>query len=231
MRRKLTVSPRLSEIQSRAQRGARTEWYKIANKDSDEAEIRIYGMIGDLYGDGSGISASDFADELAQVTASTMKVRINSEGGSVFEGVAIYNALLEHPAKVNVIVDALAASAASFIAMAGDTVTMTRNGRMMIHDAQGFVMGPASDMREMAALLDDLSDNIADIYVQKAGEDIAHWRTLMSKDTWFSAQAAVEAGLADGIQGGSKAASNTLNPPPVLDIDGLRNALKGAVPA
>jgi ATP-dependent protease ClpP protease subunit len=117
---------------------------------------------------------------------------------------------------------------------------MTRNARMMIHDARGFAMGPAADMREMADLLDDLSNNIADIYVQKAGGTIATWRELMAKDTWFSAEQAVDAGLADEISGmkykkrAPQSKLDTVQPEPEhppFDLDGLRNALKGAVPA
>lgn len=241
----LQVPTRLLEIQARSSRRIHTDWYKIDNKaDTSEAEVWIYGPIGDPYGDGSGVSASEFARELAALKVDNIKVRLNTEGGSVFEGVAIYNAIAEHPARVDVVVDSLAASAGSFIAMAGDTVTMTRNARMMIHDAQGLAMGPAKDMREMADLLDSLSDNIADIYVQKAGGTVADWRVLMAKDTWFTAQEAVDAGLADEVQDGYKkrAPRNSLdtvqsgeggaeeiNPPPsVIDIVGLREAMKGA---
>jgi ATP-dependent Clp endopeptidase proteolytic subunit ClpP len=229
------------ELQAKAKKS--DSWYNINNSADDTAEVWIYGAIGDPYGDGSGVSASVFAQELAQVKASNIKVRLNTEGGSVFEGVAIYNAIKDHSAHVDVVVDSLAASAGSFIAMAGDTITMTRNARMMIHDAHGFTMGPAADMREMADLLDDLSNNIADIYVQKAGGTVAEWRELMSKDTWFTAEQAVDAGLADKISGKEykkRTASNKLDngqpgrvvdidPPPSYDFEGLRNALRGVL--
>lgn len=233
----LTVPKRLLELQAKAV-VRQSNWYKIDNRASTgEAEIWIYGTIGDIYGDGSGVSASVFAQELAALDVQNIKVRMNTEGGSVFEGVAIYNAIQEHPAHVAVVVDSLAASAGSFIAMAGDTVAMARNARMMIHDAHGMVMGTSSDMREMSALLDDLSDNIADIYVQRAGGTVADWRALMAKDTWFTAEQAVDAGLADKVldKGYQKRAPqskldtspSTDDPPPPIDIVGLREALKG----
>jgi hypothetical protein len=107
---------------------------------------------------------------------------------------------------VNVVVDGVAASIASVIAMAGDTVTMGRGAQMMIHNPSGLVMGQAQDMREMADLLDKLArDSIADVYAAKAGGDAAKWLDLMAAETWLSGPEAVAAGLADSAAGADPA--------------------------
>jgi ATP-dependent protease ClpP protease subunit len=180
-------------------RQGRNEWYRIQNKAGDTAEVYIYDEIGYF-----GVTAQDFVSDLRRVDASNIELHLNTPGGDVFDGIAIYNALKEHDAAVDVVVDSLAASAGSFIAMAGDTVTMTRNATMMIHDAHGLVIGNASDMTEMAGLLDKMSDNIASIYAERAGGSIADWRGAMRAESWYSADEAVEAGLADEVKGSAK---------------------------
>lgn len=128
-------------------------------------------------------------------------MHINSPGGDVFDGIAILNALRSHQGTVTTIVDGLAASAASFIAQAGSKRTMARNSEMMIHDASGLCIGNASDMREMLDLLDRASDNIASVYAERSGiGDIASWREAMGKETWYSAEEAVAARLADEVE-------------------------------
>lgn len=125
-------------------------------------------------------------------------MHINSPGGDVFDGIAILNALRAHKGPVTTIVDGLAASAASFIAQAGATRIMMRNSEMMIHDASGLCIGNASDMREMLDLLERTSDNIASVYAERSGTgSVETWRAAMSAETWYSAQEAVAAGLAD----------------------------------
>lgn len=171
-------------------------WYSIKNIGRDEAEVFIYDEIG-----GWGISASEFMNDFSAIKAKSINLRINSPGGDVFDGVAIYNAIRRQDATVNVYVDGLAASAASFIAMAGDTVTMSPKSQMMIHDAWGLVVGPADDMRKMADMLDKTSDNIASIYADRAGGTVAEWRARMREETWLSDAEAVAVGLADGIDG------------------------------
>lgn len=145
-----------------------------------------------------GISAADVMAELAQLsTVRDLTVRINSPGGDVFDGIAIYNALADHPATVTVRVDGVAASAASFIAQAGDVRVMNRATQLMIHDASGMCYGNASDMAEMRALLDRISDTIAGIYADRSGGDAATWREAMRVETWYDPDEAVAAGLAD----------------------------------
>jgi ATP-dependent protease ClpP protease subunit len=171
-------------------------WYRIVNVSQSEAEVFIYDEIGFW-----GVTAGDFINELRDIKASKITLRINSPGGDVFDGIAIYNAISRHPAFVDVFIDGIAASAASFIAMAGDTVTMSPHSQMMIHEAAGLVIGPADDMRKMADILDKSSDNIAAIYAGRAGGAVEDWRAAMKAETWFSDQEAVDAGLADGIDG------------------------------
>jgi ATP-dependent Clp endopeptidase proteolytic subunit ClpP len=179
-----------------ALKNGRTDWYKIENKAADVAEVYIYDEIGYF-----GITASDFVRDLNKVTAKQITLHLNTPGGEVFDGIAIYNALRDHKAPVNVVVDGLAASAGSFIAMAGDTVTMNRNSTMMIHDGHGLVIGNAEDMVEMAELLNKASDNIADIYAKRAKKSREYFRGLMKAETWFTADEAVDAGLADAVAG------------------------------
>ena len=172
---------------------ART-WYRITNQaDPDEAEVMLYDDIGGWL----GANAVDFIDELKQITAPNIRVRINSPGGSVFEGIAIANALRAHPASVTCQVDGIAASIASVICMAADRVEMCPQTMLMIHEASGMCLGDASDMAEMAELLGLISDNIADAYAAKAGGSREEWRARMGAETWYLPADAVAAGLAD----------------------------------
>lgn len=174
----------------------RYRWYKIeVGNKANTAEVYLYDEIGYW-----GVSAADFVADLNEVAkdAKAITVRINSPGGDVFDGIAIGNALRNHKASVTVQIDGLAASAASFIAaMAGDEVVMGAYSQMMIHDASGLAMGNAGDMREMADLLDRISDNIAQVYADKAGGSRSFWRDRMRDETWYDGPEAVAAGLAD----------------------------------
>lgn len=170
------------------------DWYRIGNAAGDRAEVFIYDFIDEF-----GVNANDFVRDLRAITAKAIDLHINSGGGLVFDGIAIYSALKNHAATVDVFVDGIAASAASFVAMAGDTVTVEKPAKLMIHDAGGLVLGNAADMREMADLLDELSDTIAGIYADRAGGKPADWRAAMQRETWYSAHQAVEAGLADKV--------------------------------
>lgn len=161
-----------------------------------------------------GITAQDFVSELLAIDSSVIELHVNSPGGDVFDGVAMMNALTDHPATVNVVVDGLAASAASYIALGGDNLKMNRGSQMMIHDALALCVGNAADMEQMKALLDRISDTIAGIYAEKAGGDVAAWRDLMRAETWYSATEAVDAGLAD------EAATTKADEDPVEDPDG-----------
>jgi ATP-dependent protease ClpP protease subunit len=156
------------------------------------AEVLVYDEIGYW-----GITAADFVRDLQGVTAKRMSLRISSPGGEVFEGIAIYNAIKNHPAHVTSQVDGLAASIASFIMLAADEVTIGDHAAVMIHDASGLCIGNAADMQQTADLLDKTSDNIADAYANKAGGTRADWRDTMRAETWYYGQEAVDAGLVD----------------------------------
>lgn len=170
------------------------DWYTIKAHASGAADIFVYDEIGFW-----GVSAHGFVQDLQALDTQAINLRINSPGGDVFDGIAIYNALRNHPASVSVTVDGLAASIASVIAMAGDTITMGRGAQMMIHDALAMCVGNAADMRQTAALLDKCSDNIAGFYADKAGGDVADWRATMAAETWYTADEAVAAGLATSV--------------------------------
>ncbi|WP_372352635.1 head maturation protease, ClpP-related [Streptomyces sp. KL116D] len=179
----------------RAQHGVEAQsWYRITNAaDPDEAELLLYDEVGGWF----GATADEFIADLRGITSPNLRVRINSPGGSVFEGIAIANALRSHPANVVIQVDSIAASIASVIAMAGDRVEMAPNSMLMIHDAAGVCLGNASDMEEMAELLGLISDNIADAYAARAGGTREQWRAAMQQETWYLPDDAIAAGLAD----------------------------------
>lgn len=205
-------------------------WYEIKNLSAETVNIAIYDEIGFW-----GVTASDFVNELKGVSAQNIQLSINSPGGDVFDGLAILNSLRQHPATVNVVIDGVAASAASFIAMAGDSVKIAPQAMMMIHDASGLVMGNAQDMQEMAALLEKTSDNIASVYAQRAGGTQEEWRTAMKAETWYTDQEAVDAGLADEIlsedappKEPKKTTNKTESRPSALDFDVL-SAVKEAL--
>ena len=169
--------------------------------DGSTARVRLFDPI-DSWGEWWGVSAKEFAATLDGLPASvaTIELTINSPGGDVFDGVALANLLRAHPARTVAVVQGLAASAASFIAVACDEVVMAANATLMIHDAWGMCVGNAEDMLTMAATLDAVSDNIADFYAAKAGGERAEWRDRMRAETWLTATAAVEDGLADRVE-------------------------------
>ena len=180
-------------------RNLKLPWYAIRNATGEgggaTTEVLIYEEIGGSF----GIDAKQFIEDLQGITTPNIDVRINSPGGSVFDSIAIYNALVKHPANVTTYVDSLAASGASIIAMAGDEVVMMVGAQMMIHDAMGPDAGNAAEHREMAAFLDRQSDNLATIYTAKGGGTVEDWRNLMLAETWMFATEAVDFGLADKV--------------------------------
>jgi ATP-dependent protease ClpP protease subunit len=215
--------------------GKAGSWYDIkAQADGTVAEVFIYDEIG-----GWGILAAEFVRDLQAIDASTVNVRISSPGGSVFEALAIYASLKNFEAKVNCIIDGLCASAATVIAMAGDEITTAPGSMWMVHDALGQVYGNAADMQQMADLLDKTSQNIADIYAARAGSTADEWRTTMQAETWYTADEAVTAGLADSLTESAKQVAaktpvlinQTPSPAPVaFDFAELfRTAVKEAV--
>jgi ATP-dependent Clp endopeptidase proteolytic subunit ClpP len=170
-------------------------WYEIKAK-ADEAEIVIFDEIGFF-----GITAKDFLDDLKALgDVRAITLRINSPGGGVFDGNAIFNAMKRHPANVTVFVDGLAASIASVIAMAGDRVVMPENAMMMIHDPFGLVVGTSEEMARMADTLDKLKAGLVAAYRGKTGLPDDEIAALMSDETWMTAAEAVEKGFADEVE-------------------------------
>jgi ATP-dependent protease ClpP protease subunit len=196
-------------------------WFKIMNQAEDSAEIYIYDEIG-----GWGVQAGQFATALRDLDVGALKVRINSPGGDYFDGVAMFNLLREHRATVAVVVDGLAASAASIVAMAGDTVTMGKGSQMMIHDALVATIGNAADLREMADQLDETSQDIAQMYADRAGGTVTEWRDRMRAETWYSAEDAVAVGLADEVV--NKCGDKEKNAAPALPQLNLAAVIKDA---
>lgn len=171
----------------------------LNTSSNGEAELIIYGPIGDYYW-ADGITASSIVEQLGQITASTINVRINSDGGVVSEGLAIYNALQRHGATINVTVDGFACSIASLIAMAGKTVRMPENAMMMLHAPIGGAWGNAAVLREVAEVLDTMATAMSASYTAKskrAGE-ITQMLTD-GRDHWFTAQQARDFGLCDEV--------------------------------
>ena len=179
--------------------------------EETSAEVLIYDYIGED-GLGGGVSAKGFAERLdALGPLNTITVRINSPGGSAWDGAAIYNALVRHPAKVNVEIDGIAASAASFIAMAGDKIRMAENATLMIHQASALVIGPANDMEKMATVLRKLDGQIASVYAKRTNRRPETWLKAMEEESWYTAEEAVEERLADEITPNKKRPTQMFN--------------------
>lgn len=166
-----------------------------------EAEISIYDAIG-----GHEINAKQFSDDLKALDVDTIHLRINSPGGSVIDGNAIFNALTRHKAKVITHIDGLAASMASVIAMAGDEIHMADNALFMVHNPWTVTMGSADELRADADLLDKMAASILNAYSRSQYEP-AEIKDLMDAETWLTAQEALDAGFIDKIEGGLKAAA------------------------
>lgn len=187
-----------AEIQRHANQ-VTEQGYRLRNitneAGSTVTELFLYDVIGGWF----GIEASDVVRELMAITTDQINVRINSPGGDVFDGIAIMNSLISHPATVNVTVDSLCASIATAIAMSGETITMMPGSQMMIHNASGLCWGEAKDMRKLADVLDFQTRNIASLYARRAGGEVDSWLSAMDAETWLSDEEAVSQGLADQV--------------------------------
>jgi len=192
-------------------------WYTIRARALG-AEVLIYDEIGAY-----GVSAKGFLAELGALPDDApIDLRLNSPGGSVFDAVAIFNALSRHAGHITVWIDGIAASAASYIAMAGDEIVMPENAFMMIHDPSGIVMGTAADMRDMAGTLDKIAASMTRGYAAKSGKPEAEIAALLAAETWFDAKDALEAGLATRMADPVRIAAS-------FDIGRFRNAPPGLV--
>jgi ATP-dependent Clp endopeptidase proteolytic subunit ClpP len=170
------------------------EWYSMSAKESGSVEVFIYDEIGIW-----GIGAEAFVKDLRAYKGRDISLRMNTPGGSVFDGAAIYNALKSHTGRVTTEIDGLAASIGSVIALAGESVKMAKNAFFMIHDPWGIMIGNADEMRKTAELLDKIKGTMANTYVEKTGMELKKINALMNDETWYTAQEAKDAGFADEI--------------------------------
>jgi ATP-dependent protease ClpP protease subunit len=184
----------------------------MVSRGNSSAEIYLYGVVGgDWYG--GGVTAKQFADDLKALgSVKNIDLRINSDGGDVFEGKTIYSRLVDHPAKVTARIDGLAASIASLIAMAGDEIIISEGGFVMIHNAWTFAMGNADDLRRTADLLDTVSGTILDTYVARTKGQRAGIKKMMDAETWMTADEAVKNGFADKVTENLKVAASVKRP-------------------
>lgn len=191
---------------------AKSGGYRIVARGNSSAEIYLYGTIGgDWFGD--GVTAKQFADDLKAVgDVSTIDLRINSDGGDVFAGKTMYTLLTQHKARIITHIDGLAASAASFIAMAGDEIEIAEGAFMMIHNAWSYVVGNAADMRRTADLLDAIDSSMVDTYVARTKNSAADVKQWMAAETWWSGKECVEHGFADRVVENLKAAAKVDHP-------------------
>lgn len=172
-------------------------WYEIqAKANSKEADVLIYDEIGFF-----GVTAKDLINELKGLDVNLINGRLNTPGGNVFDGMAIHNAFKNHPAKVIMHIEGVAASMGSVIAMAGDEIRMASNSFLMMHDAIGAIVAGADEMRQRADLLDKMNGSIATVYADRSGASEDHIKALMSAETWFTGEEALAEGLVDTVTG------------------------------
>ena len=169
----------------------------MAAEADDPNTISIYDQIGEDPWSGGGITAKRISAALRNIGSKDVTVNINSPGGDFFEGLAIYNLLLEHPAKVTVKVMGYAASAASIIAMAGDDIKMAQGSFFMIHNAWGVAIGNQHDMRKVADILAPFDASMAEIYTARTGQKQEKIIAMMDEETWINGKEAVNLGFAD----------------------------------
>ena len=161
----------------------------------EEATVYLYDAIDSFW----GINAQDFVKDLAGISAPTIHLRINSPGGDVFDARAMATAIANHPSTIVAHIDGLAASAATYIALAADSVEMADGGFFMIHNAWTLAFGNSADMRSMADLLDKIDATILNDYAKKTKKPMDEIEAAMNAETWFTAQEALDFGFVDKI--------------------------------
>lgn len=180
--------------------GALDRWQPAVQAAADDDNsISIYDVIGEDFWTGEGVTVKRIDAALRKIGNRDVVVNINSPGGDVFEGIAIYNRLREHPANVQVRVLGLAASAASVIAMAGDEIQIGEAAFVMIHNAWVMAVGNRNDMKEVAEFLEPFDAALRDVYVQRTGIEADEISGMMDAETWIGGKSAVERGFADAL--------------------------------
>lgn len=182
----------------------------------DTTSVYLYDEIGYF-----GVTAARFVETLAAIDTPNIELHINSPGGSVFDGIAIYNALVDHHATINVRIDGWAASAASFIAMAGETIEIADSAFIMIHNAWTIALGDADEMAETAKLLAKIDGSLSRIYADRTGLPLKQIRDMMAAETWMDSGDAVENGFADKI---ARKSEDDADNRAVFDASAFRNA-------
>ena len=188
----------------------------VKNSVSASGELLLYGDIGDYWDDNDALSV---VQQLESINSDEITVRIHSAGGLITEGLAIYNRLKESKAKITVHIDGLAASMASVVAMSGDKIVMPDNALMMIHKPWNMAVGDAEEMRKIADSLDVFEESILKIYMSKTNLSKDALQTMLSDETWLSAEQAIEYGFADELSEPIKAAAS-------LDLSNFNKAPK-----
>lgn len=184
------------------------KWYSIAKKSAKEGELLIYDDIGAGFFT-EGVTAAQFTKDLhALGKLDELSIRISSYGGDVSDGLAIYRVLAGYAAHKTVHIDSVAASIASVIAMAGDEIMISEPAQIMIHDAWGFAMGNARDLRAYADHLQTTSEQLAKVYIDRTGNKTQAVRDWMEAETWFTSAQAVENGFASVVEENVKAVAS-----------------------
>lgn len=197
MNRRRNPKPTPMRLQQLLHDNAGIQRHYACSNASDSATVWLYDVIGaDAWG---GISAAQFVQDLSRIQAPVIHLRINSPGGDVFDARAMVTALREHPARIVAHIDGLAASAASYIALAADEVQMSDGAFLMIHNAWGIVLGNRHDLLEMAMTLEKVDQSIAADYQRKTGQEAERIQQWMDNETWFTAQEALDAGFVEHI--------------------------------
>ncbi|MDD5596917.1 MAG: ATP-dependent Clp protease proteolytic subunit [Victivallaceae bacterium] len=183
------------------------QWF-VLNKEAKVPEILIYDQIGSDFWD-EGLTPKDFINEFRSIEEefSEVNIRINSPGGNIHDGFAIYNHIMQSSIKTNVYIDGIAASAASFIAMAADVIYMPPTAEIMIHDPWSIVIGNSDDLRDQADRLDSLQSIIVSVYSKRTGLSNSQISEMSKKETWIDGIEAVETGFADELLETAKVAA------------------------
>lgn len=209
---RMTPSNKVTALTSE---GALGRWEPGIQAASEaDNSISVYDVIGEDFWTGEGVTVKRIDAALRKIGNRDVVVNINSPGGDVFEGIAIYNRLREHPGKVQVKVMGLAASAASIIAMAGDEVQIGEASFLMIHNAWVMAVGNQFDLREVADFLEPFDQALRDVYVQRTGVAADEVAAMMKAETWITGKKAVETGFADTLLSAdeTKQVENAANP-------------------
>jgi len=178
------------------------KWYNIKNKAGSSTDVYIFDEIGMW-----GVTAQNFISDIKDLKDTPINLRINSLGGDVFDGLAIYNVIKKRTAKTTVYIEGIAASIATIIALGADEVVMSENSLFMIHNASGGAMGESKDLQKTAQVLDKITRQLAEVYESKTGLSQETIQDMMDEETWLNAQEAFDLGFIDTISDAIKVAA------------------------